>query len=94
MNIEQINNLVKNANAEEICTIPDWELIVERLSNQIAKESIDLCQQFINVYTDPENYANSWFFDSKIDAFKQMKREFERKYRNEQVIIKVEGNKP
>lgn len=94
MKKEDIAKLIDNSEVRDLIeNIPDREIIVERIAHQLSKDSIRICQEFIDIYTDPSNYNDSWYFDAKIDAFKQMRRALESRYRNENFNIEVEDKK-
>jgi hypothetical protein len=96
MTRDQIIRLASNAGVLELLqSLPEeqWIPLVERLTTELTKESISICQDFINVYTNPENYKDSWYTNSKIDAFKQVRKAFECRYRSEHPIIEIEDIK-
>lgn len=91
MTKQQINSLIDNCDIKSIIeNVPNGDIIVERIAHQLSKDSIKICQEFIDIYTDPSNYKDSWYFDAKIDGFKQILRAFESRYRNENIVIEIE----
>lgn len=92
MTNEQIEKIAIDAGIrDDIAKLPNWHYLIERISNQLSKDSIQICQEFVDIYTDPSNYKDSWYIDSKIDAFKQIKKAFESRYKSEPINIEIEN---